>query len=62
MTKHQFAAIQILQSLERMVRYDGFDAKIIRERLDVMLDDLRDEDFFGTEGQNDPRGDGREED
>ena len=24
-----------------------------------LLDDMRDEDFFGTEGQTDPRGDNR---
>lgn len=28
--------------------------------LDVMLDDLRRDDFFGTEGQTDPRGDHRD--
>lgn len=28
--------------------------------LDRLLDDLRDSDYFGTEGQSDPRGDGRE--
>jgi hypothetical protein len=26
---------------------------------DEMLDNLKDNDFFGTEGQNDPRGDNR---
>ena len=25
-----------------------------------LLDDMRDEDFFGTEGQTDPRGDNRD--
>lgn len=28
---------------------------------DRMLDDLRFDDFFGTEAQRDPRGDGRDE-
>ena len=32
----------------------------IRERLDAWLDDWHSEDYFGTEGQCDPRGDARE--
>jgi len=30
------------------------------DSLNNMLDDMRDEDFFGTEGQCDPRGDNRD--
>ena len=30
------------------------------EELNKWLDELRDNDFFGTEGQNDPRGDNRD--
>lgn len=30
------------------------------DSLNTMLDDMRDEDFFGTEGQLDPRGDNRD--
>lgn len=36
--------------------------KWISEALDRMLDEMLGEDIFGTEGQNDPRGDNRERD
>jgi hypothetical protein len=42
--------------------YDEADSdgrKAWEEIIDSMLDDLAMDDFFGTEGQNDPRGDGR---
>jgi len=34
--------------------------KIIAEEFNSMLDTLLCDDFFGTEGQNDPRGDHRD--
>jgi len=34
--------------------------KCWHEAFNEMLDNLRDEDFFGTEGQCDPRGDNRD--
>lgn len=36
-----------------------FGRKVIASRLNALLDDLVDEDFFGTEAQCDPRGDQR---
>jgi len=33
---------------------------ILNENLDQLFDDLQGNDFFGTEGQNDPRGDFRD--
>jgi len=38
---------------------DGF-SQIYAEELNVLLDNLLNEDFFGTEGQLDPRGDHRD--
>ena len=38
---------------------DKYSQKDIANRFDVLLDDLSSEDAFGTEAQNDPRGDGR---
>ena len=35
------------------------DAEILSEELEDMLNDLLHDDFFGTDGQNDPRGDFR---
>ncbi|MAX51686.1 MAG: hypothetical protein CMH22_16105 [Methylophaga sp.] len=49
--------------LERLSKIAGDEdeAESIAGPLDMMLDDLHEEDFFGTEGQCDPRGDFREE-
>lgn len=41
------------------VRNDKFAMKFVCECFDEMLDRMVDEDFFGTEQQNDPRGDPR---
>jgi hypothetical protein len=38
---------------------DGEEKQCWCDAFNEMLDTLRDEDFFGTEGQNDPRGDQR---
>ena len=38
---------------------DKHDAKYIAEFIELMLDELAAEDFFGTEQQLDPRGDFR---
>lgn len=49
--------------LERLIAFNADDkngAKSLGESLDIMLDDLCMEDFFGTETQCDPRGDGRD--
>lgn len=39
--------------------FDEFNSIIIK--IDDILDDIRDNDGFGTEGQLDPRGDNRDE-
>lgn len=49
------------KTLERIKELDKADQKVIFEVLNNALDDLRFADFFGTEAQNDPRGDGRED-
>lgn len=41
---------------------DKESAGILSARLNDFLDDLKGDDFFGTEAQMDPRGDGREGD
>lgn len=53
---------QAWQLLMAQARGDKGDEKIIAESFNAMLDDLASDDFFGTEGQNDPRGDRRNED
>lgn len=62
MTKAQHRIVYIFEGLKKLALENENDAEIILEELNNMLDDMRDNDFFGTEGQLDPRGDGREED
>lgn len=50
----------ILSGLADMAEKDPTDAQVICDRLNEVLDCLLDEDFFGTEGQLDPRGDHRD--
>lgn len=47
---------RILKEAEKDEDY----AQAIAEEFDKALNDLQEYDFFGTEGQCDPRGDGRE--
>ena len=49
----------VLARLAAMAGEDKEAAKIISEKLETFLDELQGEDFFGTEGQSDPRGDQR---
>jgi hypothetical protein len=39
--------------------YEYYNSTI--NKINGMLDDMRDDDEFGTEGQCDPRGDGRDD-
>ena len=46
---------------ERVLKMDKADRDTVLSEWNEVLDNLRAEDFFGTEAQLDPRGDGREE-
>ncbi len=59
MTKIQNRVKEVLSNMIQQVENCEEDAQVYAEVLDDTLDYLRDEDFFGTEGQCDPRGDGR---
>ena len=50
----------VWQYLMGMAREDKVGCKRIAKAFNHMLDELLGEDFFGTEGQCDPRGDRRE--
>lgn len=52
---------EVFRNIKEMISKDKRDAKIIINAMNNMLDDLLSEDFFGTEGQLDPRGDWRDE-
>jgi len=60
-TKKNFT--EVLLSIQQKFSEAGSEAekKVWSDSVNKMLDKLRDEDFFGTEGQLDPRGDNRDE-
>ncbi len=49
----------VLLTIADRIGKDSDDAAVYIEELNAMLDDLLSQDFFGTEGQGDPRGDHR---
>lgn len=51
---------RVLQNLLFLVEKEEVDAGTLKQVLDDMLDDLLNDDFFGSEGQLDPRGDRRD--
>ncbi len=59
MSKVQDRVIEVLHRLADMANADEDDALCLAETLEGMLGELHSNDFFGTEGQNDPRGDFR---
>ncbi|WP_421722384.1 hypothetical protein [Alloalcanivorax xenomutans] len=60
MNRTQQRISKVLGRLTSLAIEDEAEAGMIAEALDVMLDDLHGNDFFGTEGQSDPRGDFRD--
>ena len=60
MNRTQQRVAKVLGRLTGLAIEDEAEAEMIAEALDVMLDDLHGNDFFGTEGQADPRGDFRD--
>jgi hypothetical protein len=59
LTVTQRRVLAVLERMTEAVRRDCDDAEVFSEVLDEMLTSLHGNDFFGTEGQNDPRGDFR---
>lgn len=49
-----------LKNMEQWVKDNPNDCDVISNVFDQALDDGAETDFFGTEGQNDPRGDFRD--
>lgn len=50
---------KVFERIIKQCQDDEEDMLIYIDELDMMLDSLYQNDFFGTEGQNDPRGDHR---
>lgn len=52
---------KVLEAITRQISESENDERQVWfESLNEMLDELHSNDFFGTEGQNDPRGDHRD--
>lgn len=60
MTNVQRRVIKVLERMIEQAAADKSDAAVFAEELDIMLDGLAQDDFFGTEQQSDPRGDFRD--
>lgn len=59
MTKTQERVLKVLERIRAQVEQDEDATCEYFSALSVVLDDLHSADVFGTEGQNDPRGDFR---
>jgi hypothetical protein len=59
-TKVQQRVLKALEGLKQVAATSNIAAVAMAKELEYVLDILQDEDFFGTEGQDDPRGDFRE--
>jgi hypothetical protein len=60
MARKKLTARNARKVLDAVLAMDKADRDEVLTSWNQALDDLRAEDFFGTEAQNDPRGDGRE--
>lgn len=60
MNKQQENLVIVLERMVESVKANEDDAAMYAEYVDLMLDDMRDDDCFGTEGQCDPRGNHRD--
>ena len=58
-TMTQARVIKVLNNMIELVEKDVYYADVFSEELEGMLSDLQGDDVFGTEAQNDPRGDFR---
>lgn len=59
MNKTQLRIKRVLERIMDIVDENEDDAEVFADALDDMLDILAQDDFFGTERECDPRGDGR---
>lgn len=58
--KTVIAMNEVWKRLMTFVGKDKNKERIVAEEFNVMLDTLLGDDFFGSEGQSDPRGDHRD--
>lgn len=62
MTEIQQRVLKVLDKMRAMAAASEDDARLFADILEDGLDELLDNDCFGSEGQCDPRGDQREGD
>lgn len=60
MNRLQENALIVLDNIKKLIIDNPDDVEEWSSVLEEMLDDLHGTDFFGTEGQDDPRGDFRD--
>jgi hypothetical protein len=58
--KTQERVMLVLDRIKEIVAADEDEAQLWSEELERLLTDIHQQDGFGTEGQNDPRGDFRD--
>lgn len=61
LTEQQQRVLKVLERISDQVKADEDDSQMFSLYLEVMLDEMTQNDAFGTEGQCDPRGDQRDE-
>ena len=61
LTVKQRRVVKVLDRLKAMAKENESDAEGIADMLEDGITELHSCDFFGTEGQSDPRGDFRED-
>ncbi len=60
MNEQQERVLMVLSRMAELVEQDTWYAEIFSNHLEDMLTEIHNNDTFGTEGQNDPRGDYRD--
>jgi hypothetical protein len=60
MSKTQERVQKVLSKMSQLLKEDDSFADLFSGPLERCLTELKDEDHFGSEGQCDPRGDGRD--
>lgn len=60
LTQTQDRVLLVLDRIKKIVAADEDEALLWSEELERVLTDIHQQDGFGTEGQNDPRGDFRD--
>ena len=60
MSKVQQNVVTVLTRMLARASADKYEAECFSDGLEDMLNDMAQEDCFGSEGQNDPRGDARD--